>query len=98
MPARRLLVAPVTRMPATSPVGLYLGFGILDPPLPTAWGYFYIQPPWFMWPMTSMPSNGVKVLSAKIPLTPPAPYDIPMQALIGLAPDSLTNLEVLEVR
>jgi hypothetical protein len=33
-----------------------------------------------------------------IPSTPPAPYDIPMQALIGLDPDSLTNLEVLEVR
>ncbi|MHC4945332.1 MAG: hypothetical protein ACYTG7_20140 [Planctomycetota bacterium] len=30
--------------------------------------------------------------------TPPAPYDLPMQALIGLDPDSLTNLWVLEVR
>jgi predicted outer membrane repeat protein len=85
-------------LPATSPVSLYLGLGILDPPLPTAWGNFYIQPPWFSWIMSPMPSNGVKVLTAKIPLTPPAPYDIPMQALIGLEPDSLTNLEVLEVR
>jgi hypothetical protein len=33
-----------------------------------------------------------------IPLSPPAPYDLPMQALIGLNSDSLTNLEVLKVR
>ncbi|MHC4943290.1 MAG: right-handed parallel beta-helix repeat-containing protein [Planctomycetota bacterium] len=85
-------------LPGSTPVGLYLGFGILDPPMPTAWGYFYIQPPWFMWPMTSIPANGVQVKSAKIPLTPPAPYDIFMQALIGTEPDSLTNLEILEVR
>jgi hypothetical protein len=33
-----------------------------------------------------------------VPLDPAAPYDIPMQALIGLNKDSFSNLEVLEVR
>jgi hypothetical protein len=33
-----------------------------------------------------------------IPPSPQAPFDLPMQALIGLDPDSLTNLFVLEVR
>jgi hypothetical protein len=45
-----------------------------------------------------IPGDGVLVLPATIPATPPAPYDLPMQALIGLNPDSLTNLFVLEVR
>jgi len=45
-----------------------------------------------------IPANGVLVLPATIPATPPAPYDLPMQALIGMNPDSLTNLWLLEVR
>jgi hypothetical protein len=84
--------------PGTSPVGLFLGSGVLEPPMPTAWGNFHLQSPWFMIPLVPIPSNSVLVLPATIPATPPAPYDLPMQALIGLNPDSLTNLYVLEVR
>jgi parallel beta-helix repeat protein len=84
--------------PGTTPVGLFFGSGILDPPLPTAWGNFYLQTPWFMFPLTPIPADGILVLPATIPASPPAPYDRPMQALIGLNPDSLTNLYVLEVR
>ncbi|MHC4946447.1 MAG: hypothetical protein ACYTG7_25840, partial [Planctomycetota bacterium] len=85
-------------LPGTSPVGLFLGSGILDPPVPTAWGSFHLQALWFLIPLVPIPGDGVLVLPAHIPATPPAPYDLPMQALIGLEMDSLTNLYVLEVR
>jgi hypothetical protein len=39
--------------------------------------------------------EGVLVIPGTIPATPPAPYSIPMQALIGA---ELTNLCVLEVK
>jgi hypothetical protein len=85
-------------LPGTTPVGLLFGSGVLDPPLPTMWGDFHLQPPWFMLPLVPIPADGVLVLPATLPLSQPAPYDLPMQALIGLDPDSLSNLEVLEVR
>jgi hypothetical protein len=85
-------------LPGTSPVGLFFGSGVLDPPMPTAWGNFHLQAPWFVFPLVPIPANGVLVLPATIPATPPAPYDLPMQALIGLNPDSLMNLFVLGVR
>jgi hypothetical protein len=85
-------------LPGTTPVGLFFGSGVLDPPVPTSWGNLHLQPPWYLLPLVPIPSNGVLVLPATIPLTPAAPYDLPMQALIGLNPDSLTNLYVLEVR
>jgi parallel beta-helix repeat protein len=85
-------------LPATSPVGLFLGAGVLDSPLPTAWGSFHLQAPWLLIPLVPIPSNGMLILPATIPATPSAPYDLPMQALIGLDPDSLTNAYVLEVR
>jgi hypothetical protein len=85
-------------LPGTSPVGLFLGSGVLEPPVPTAWGSFYLQAPWLLIPLIPIPANGVLTLPATIPATPPAPYDLPMQALIGLDSDSLSNLYVLEVR
>ncbi|MHC4942115.1 MAG: right-handed parallel beta-helix repeat-containing protein [Planctomycetota bacterium] len=88
----------VVGLPGTSPVALFFGSGVLDPPLPTAWGNFHLKTPWRMLPLVPIPGSGVLVLPATIPATPPAPYDLPMQALIGLDPDSLTNLFVLEVR
>ncbi|MHC4942791.1 MAG: hypothetical protein ACYTG7_07195 [Planctomycetota bacterium] len=85
-------------LPGTSSVGLFFGSGILETPLPTAWGGFHLQAPWCLIPLFPIPADGVLKLPALIPHTPPAPYDLPLQALIGLSPDSLTNLEVLEVR
>jgi parallel beta-helix repeat protein len=85
-------------MPGTSPVGLFSGSGVLDPPLPTAWGNFHLQAPWLLIPLVPIPADGVLVLPATIPGTPPAPYDLPMQALIGLEADSLSNVWILEVR
>ncbi|MHC4946318.1 MAG: right-handed parallel beta-helix repeat-containing protein [Planctomycetota bacterium] len=85
-------------LPGTSPVGLFLGSGVLEPPVSTMWGNFYLEPPYFPFLLVPIPGDGILVLLATIPVTPPAPYDLPMQALIGDNPDSLTNLCVLEVR
>jgi hypothetical protein len=84
--------------PASAPVGLFLGSGLLDPPNPTAWGLFHLQAPWLLIPLVPMPASGILTLPASIPASPAAPYDLPMQALIGLDPDSLTNPCVLQVR
>jgi hypothetical protein len=85
-------------LPGSSPVGLFFGSGVLDPPQTTVWGSFHLQPPWLLLPLIPIPADGVLDLPATIPSSPPAPYDLPMQALIGLNPDSLSNLYVLEVR
>jgi len=86
-------------LPGTNPVGLFIGSGVLPSPMPTMWGDYWLQAPWLLLgPLGSIPSNGVMVLPTTLPGTPPAPYDVPMQALIGLDPDSMSNLEILEVR
>jgi hypothetical protein len=85
-------------IPGTSPTGLFFGSAILETPLSTAWGDFYLQAPWWLVPLVPIPAEGILILPATIPHSPPAPHDLPMQALIGLNPESLTNLEVLEVR
>jgi parallel beta-helix repeat protein len=92
------IVGKLVGLPGTSPVGLFIGSGIADPPIQSAWGPFYLQAPWWLAPLIPIPSEGILVLTAAVPLSVPAPIDLPMQALIGLNPDSLTNLEVLEVR
>ncbi|MHC4945640.1 MAG: right-handed parallel beta-helix repeat-containing protein [Planctomycetota bacterium] len=85
-------------LPGTDPVGLFMGIGVLDPPVATPWGSFHLEPPWLLLLLIPIPAEGVLILPAMIPPSPQAPYDLPMQALIGLEPDSLTNLFVLEVR
>jgi hypothetical protein len=92
------IVGKLVGLPGTFPVGLFFGSGVLDPPVTTIWGNFHLQAPWLLIPLIPIPGNGVLALPATIPATPPAPYDLPMQALIGLNPDSLTNLFVLDVR
>jgi hypothetical protein len=84
--------------PGTGPVALFVGSGVIDPPLPTAWGDFHLQAPWLFVPLAPMPPEGIMVLPGTIPESPPPPYDLPMQGLIGLNSDSLTNLGILEVR
>jgi hypothetical protein len=81
--------------PGTPQVGLFLGAGVLDPPMPTLWGLFHLQSPWFLIMLFPIPAGGVMALPATLPLFPPAPYDLPMQAIIG---DELTNLHVMHVR
>jgi hypothetical protein len=79
-------------------VGLFFGSGVLSTPMNTQWGDFHLQGPLLLIPLVPMPASGVLALPATLPVSPPAPYDLPMQALIGLDPDSLTNVFVLNVR
>jgi parallel beta-helix repeat protein len=84
-------------LPGTSPVGLCIGTGVLEPPIPSIWGDWYLQFP-IIGPVDlgSITSpEGVLVIPSTIPGSPPAPYSIPMQALIG---DTLTNLCVIKVK
>jgi parallel beta-helix repeat protein len=86
-------------LPGTTPVGLFIGSDVLAAPVPTLWGGFFLQPPWVLvGPLGAIPADGVMALPATLPVSPPAPYDVPAQALIGLNPDSLTNVHVLQVR
>jgi hypothetical protein len=82
--------------PGTAPVGLWLGAGVLEDPLHSAFGPWYLMAP-FIGPLTlpPIPGNGVLKIPATLPLLPEAPYDLPMQAIVGSA---LTNPCVLEVR
>ena len=66
------------------------------PPIKSMWGDWYLKFPIFgpiILP-APIPSTGVLAIPGIIPGTPPAPYSIPMQALIGV---ELSNLCVIEV-
>jgi len=84
-------------VPGTAPVGLFFGTGELDPPLDTAWGPFYIQPPRTRIRLAPIPESGVLILGRTLPTTIPAPSELYLQALIGLDSNSLTNLFVMHV-
>jgi len=81
--------------PQSSPVGLWLGFDILDPPLPCPWGWWYLEFP-ALGPIVfaPIPPEGVAVLSGILPTTPADPYVIAMQALIE---DQMTNPWLMSV-
>jgi parallel beta-helix repeat protein/predicted outer membrane repeat protein len=84
-------------LPGTTPVGLCIGTGVLDPPIPSMWGDWYLAFP-IIGPvnMGSITSpEGVLVVPGAIPMSPPAPYTLPMQALIGA---ELSNLSILEFK
>jgi parallel beta-helix repeat protein len=72
----------------------FLGSGVLDPPLMTKYGAWYLLPPLAGFGPWIMPVDGVIGIHASIPGGTPVPYVIPMQALVN--PD-LTNLSVLRI-
>jgi hypothetical protein len=82
--------------PGTATVGLWFGTGVLEDPLPSAFGPWYLMAP-YVGPLLlpPIPGNGVLKIPAFLPLLPEAPYDLPMQAIVG---NVLTNPCVLEVR
>lgn len=82
--------------PGTTPVDLYFSFaGFFDPPIPSAWGDWYLMFPFFgPIPLASIPASGALVFSVAIPPAPPGPYSIYLQALIG---PQLSNLCILYV-
>lgn len=84
--------------PGTTDVILFVGSGLLTPPQATFWGIFHLQMPLFIIQLGTIPSNGLLSVPATLPLSPPAPYDVPMQALIGLNWESMSQLCILKVR
>jgi hypothetical protein len=83
-------------LPGTTPIGLCIGKGVLDPPLPSMWGDWYLQFP-IIGPvgLPPIPSpDGILAIQGTLPGAPPPPYSLPMQALVGT---ELTNLSVLHV-
>jgi hypothetical protein len=82
--------------PGTSPLWLFYGLEVLEPPMPTQWGDFYLSP--LLTPMVlgQVPvPTGVGIVHVNLPTAPAGPYEIPMQALIG---NALSNLYVIEVK
>jgi hypothetical protein len=81
--------------PDKEPVYLMLGSGVLDPPLPTAWGDFHLEAPVLLSPLASIPKKGVLSFPVMILAHPWAPYELPLQAIIGT---ELSNPAGIEVR
>lgn len=82
--------------PGSAPVGIFLGFGLLNEPLNVNWGTFYLESPWFLFgPLGTVGSLGVIMIPAELPRLPEAPYDFYLQALVK---NKLTNLFTVEVR
>jgi hypothetical protein len=88
-------------IPGTTPVGFWAGSAILDIPLKTMygdwWNLWWID---FSYPTAGpniidpIPDDGIEVLRGTLPSTPPGPYTIYFQGIIG---DSLTNLCSMDV-
>lgn len=97
-----LIEGKLVGLPGTYPTGLWIGLaGVLDPPIETKFGQWHLNYPWIqLFPIQSIPSNGIFVIEEKLPQHwhHPAPYDLHLQGLVGLNSDSLTNLCVMEVR
>lgn len=93
-----VIAGKIVGLPGTSTVGLLFSGDEITPPLKTKWGDFFLSSPWILISLVPVPSSGILELPATLPPTLPAPYDLYLQALIGLDPDSLSNLFVLEVR
>ncbi|MHC4942085.1 MAG: right-handed parallel beta-helix repeat-containing protein [Planctomycetota bacterium] len=85
----------IVGLPGASPLGIFLGFDVLDPPLPTMWGNFYLVHPWILvTPLGAIPADGVLVLNLEIPDGPDAPSYFPMQAFVK---NELSNLSWLVI-
>ena len=86
-----------TAVRSPAPVGLCHGTGVLDPPIPSMWGDWYLQFPIIgpvnLGAITS--PDGLLIVPTTISNTHPVPYTYYLQALIGA---ELTNLSVLEIK
>jgi len=86
--------------PPGETVTLGLGTGVLDPPLPTSYGDFYLQGPVQSFPLGSIGTDGILAVASAVPAAWLVGEEHPVQALIGPIgnPASfLTNHEVLTV-
>lgn len=82
-------------LPGSAPVALFVGNGILNPPLPTIWGEWHLDFP-LIGPIhfSAIPNDGIGVFTDRLPGNLIPPISIPMQTFIGT---DLSNLCVLEV-
>ena len=82
-------------LPGMVPVGLCLSMGMLDPPISSMWGDWYLMFP-IVGPIDlgAMPADGVMIINGFIPGTPPVPYTVYMQAIIGA---ELSNICLMKV-
>lgn len=88
----------VVGAPGTTPVALFVALAAYETPVPSAYGAWYLMNP-ILGPLMLPPLNadGLQVISAYLPASVPAPYDVCLQVLMG-SPLALTNLWVMEVR
>jgi hypothetical protein len=76
------------------PTLLCLGTDIIDPPLPTIYGDWYLKFPILLMEPGATSWEGLVELSARIPPSYPAPSMVPLQAFVR---DELTNLCLLKI-
>jgi parallel beta-helix repeat protein len=81
--------------PGATPALLIVGSGVLDPPITTPYGDFFLQFPIVVLSLGTIPPSGVLVVAATIPPTLVPPLSIPMQ---GDVQHRFSNLAVLELR
>ncbi|MFH1999318.1 MAG: hypothetical protein ABIK28_06535 [Planctomycetota bacterium] len=81
-------------IPGTSPVVLFIGSGISDPPRKYQWGFFHLEGSLFVLPLGSIPSDGMLKIPGRISELPAGPYTVPMQALIGNHFSNLFEVEI----
>lgn len=86
-----------TDTPNTFPVILWLGSGVLAPPMSLPpYGYWYLKFPVLLTlNLGSIPANGVLAFYSYIPFGLPLPLELPLQAGIG---KKLTNLYELKIK
>ena len=81
--------------PGTAQVGLIIGFNVFDPPIPGAYGDWYMkQPILLVLGLGPIPLNGVYILPGTLPPIPAGPYTVYFQAMIAM---KLTNLCTMNV-
>jgi len=82
--------------PWTQIQGLIIGVDIFDPPIPGAYGDWYIKPPMMLVLQIGLvPQGGIFVLSGTIPDTFPSDFYLYFQSMMGW---KLTNLCVMHIQ
>lgn len=82
--------------PGTNPIGLWISGGLMDPPITSPFGDWFLAFP-VIGPVDLgvMPPGGIIILGGTIPASVPPPYNLYLQSLMG---KKFTNLCILPVR
>lgn len=71
----------IVGLPGSAPVAFAVGFYLMDPPMQSPYGPWYLGVPQLFLMLPPIPSSGYEVLSGTLP--PPAPYSFHLQAIVG---------------